>query len=222
MSNVASYAFLMSIISGTPTNAYIINNLIKQKNLPIKDASIIISYSFFLNPLFLMNTLNLILNDKILSLKLIFLCYSINFLIILFFRNYDYQDIDDCIKNNSNFTKVLQESISNALKNNINILGTIIFYMVISSGLNLFIKNELISCLINGFLEVSGGLIKLSTLNISFKLKEIIAVAFISFGGLSIKSQIKNALDAKVNLKYFTFARLSQVLLVTTITIITS
>jgi hypothetical protein len=222
MSNAAIYIFLTSILSGTPTNGLIASNLIKNNNLNSKDASIILSYSFFLNPLFLINILNSIFNNTYIVLKLIIINYSINLIIALFYRSYKYQNINYNYKKETNlFSSCLSKSINHIFSVLINILGTIIFYFIICEGINIFVKNDLINCFINGLLEVTGGLIKLSNLNINYKLKEILAISFISFGGLSIYSQLKSTtMDTSINQKYFFKNRLIHALLATTFIII--
>ena len=217
-SNAATYIFIMSMFSGTPTNGYIAANLVTNKNLKQKDASIILSYSFFLNPLFLYNMLCIILNSNQEAINLIIITYCMNFLIALFFRKYKYTDISiDYSTHTKQFSKTLSESIKKAFSTLINILGTMIFYFIICEGINLFIKNNTVNCFINGILEVTGGLSKLTSLNINFSLKKLITICFISFGGFSIHSQIKSIInDANISYKYFFIARIIHVLLSTT------
>lgn len=223
-SNAATYIFILSIFSGTPTNGYIAANLVKEKNLNPKEASIILSYSFFLNPLFLFSILNTILNDQLEAIKLIGIAYSVNLLIAFLQRNHTYENIilNDALPAKP-FSKILTESINHAFSTLLNILGTMIFYFIICEGINLFINNATINCFINGILEVTGGLSKLGSLNISFSLKKIIAILFISFGGLSIHSQIKSIItDANISYKPFFKARLIHMILSTLIYIIIS
>jgi hypothetical protein len=224
MSNAAIYIFLMSILSGTPTNGYIASNLIKNNNLSSKDASIILSYSFFLNPLFLSNMLNEIFHDNLITLKLILISYSMNLLIAFYYHQYNYQDIIiNYEPEQKPFSSILATSLTRSFSLLLNILGTIIFYFIICEGINIFIKNSLLNCFINGLFEVTGGLIKLNSLNINYKLKEIIAICFISFGGLSIHSQLKSTtMDASINHKYFFKARLASCFFAIIITLIIS
>ncbi len=223
-SNAATYTFIMSIFSGTPTNGYIVTKLVTEQNLCRKDASIILSYSFFLNPLFLYNMLQAILKDSYLTFKIIAITYSVNLIIAFYFRKYPYQNIE--LKNEDiipNFAKALTSSIKHAFSVLTNILGTMIFYFILCEGINLFWKNALLNCLLNGFLEVTGGLAKLNQLNLNLLAKEFLALVFISFGGLSIHSQIKSIiLDANISFKTFFKARVIHLILSTTILIITS
>lgn len=215
-SNAATYVFIMSILSGTPTNGYIAANLVKNKNLNPKDASIILTYAFFLNPLFLYNILSALLN-KTLAIKLILITYGVNLLIAFYYRKYNYQDISLTFKpQDKNFSSLLKSSIEHASSTLINILGTMIFYFILCEGVNIFLQNPLTNCIINGFLEVTGGLSKLIHLNSNLFFKELLAIQFISFGGFSIHSQIKSIInDADISYHSFFKARIIHMILST-------
>lgn len=222
-SSIASYIFIMSIFSGTPTNAYMTANLVKEKKLSNQDASIILTYSCFLNPLFLYNILNMIFQNTHITLKLIFINYSLNFLIAFLLRKYPYKKNNLENTNSLNFSKALSKSLKRSIDTLFIILGTIIFYFIICEGLQLFIQSPLLNCLLNGILETTGGLAKLISLQINVHLKEIFVLLFISFGGFSIHTQIKNIiLDANISYKYFLVARLFHTFLSALIWIIIS
>ena len=214
-SNAATYIFCMSLFSGTPTNAYIVANLVKNKHLHPKDAGIILSYSFFLNPLFLYAMLTTLLQDSKLVFRLIAIVYSVNVFLAFFKRNYPYQNIElSSLEMPQGISKVLSSSIPHAFQTLIQILGTMIFYFILCEGFHLFIKNSQVNCFINGFLEVTGGLVKLNTLEINLILKQFFAILFLSFGGLSIHSQIKNIiLEENIPYTYFWKARCMHVAL---------
>ncbi len=204
-SNAATYIFITSLFSGTPTNGYITNKLVTENNLNKEDASIILSYSFFLNPLFLYNMLMAIFNNTQTVVKLIVICYAVNLIFAFYHRHYHYQDI--CLtntQNNNSFAKNLSNSISKSFTTLIQILGTMIFYFILCEGIQILFKNQFLNCLFNGLLEVTGGLSKLPALNISYFLKEILAILFMSFGGFSIHSQIKSIIaESNISFKPF-------------------
>ena len=95
------------------------------------------------------------------------------------------------------------------------ILGTIIFYLLLFYiASNLLSLTNLFKTLLAGFLEITNGLNNLLNLNISLNIKETIAVLIISFGGLSINTQVKAILeDTKINFSYFFKGRLYQTLI---------
>lgn len=209
MPTIAFYIFILSIFSGTPTNAYITRNLVEEKKLIPKDAGIILSYSCFLNPLFLYNMLMIIFNSKKITILLMMINYGLNFFTAFLYRNYSYQDsLLFSNKASKSFTTVLSNSITRSFNTFIIILGTIIFYLLICEGIGLFIKNPILNCMVNGLLEATGGLLKLSNLQINIFLKGVLVSFFISFLGFSIHTQIKNIIsDVKIPYKYFFITR---------------
>ena len=116
------------------------------------------------------------------------------------------------LENNNNIN--LTESIKKAMSTTTMVLGTICFYLVISNILNLNIY-------LRGILEMTQGLNMLITTNLAFK--ELIAIMFISFGGLSIHTQVKCILDeANLEYKYFFKGRIYQTIIALLLTILTS
>lgn len=220
-STMASYVFVMSMFSGTPTNAYIATNLVREGKLSSKDASIILSYSCFLNPLFLYNMLNTIFENSTITIKLIAIHYLLNFLIAFWFRKYPYEK-KECPKTKPlSFSLTLSKSLKRSVDTLFLVLGTILFYFIFCEGVTLFFSSPLFSCLANGILEATGGLAKLTLLHINNYLKEILVSLFISFGGLSIHSQIKNITnEVGISYQYFFVSRCIHALLSTLICII--
>lgn len=220
-SSMASYIFIMSMFSGTPTNAYITANLVREKKLSSEDASIILTYSCFLNPLFLYNMLTILFHSASISLKLILIHYALNFLIAFLFRKYPYEKKSPPKLETLSFSKTLAKSLKRSMDTLLVVLGTILFYFLLCEGASSFLPIPLFNCIINGLLEATGGLAKLTLLNINVHLKEILASLFISFGGLSIHTQIKNIIvEENISYRYFFFSRIFHAILSTLICVI--
>ena len=115
----------------------------------------------------------------------------------------------------------LPSSIKSSINTNLMVLGSIIFYLVISSIIiNTFNISYPFDIFIKGILEMTQGLNSLINLNIKFK--EIIAIFFITFGGFSIHTQVKCILDEQgLNYKYFLKGRIIQVIIVIILTTLT-
>ena len=208
--NNTFYIFIMSLLSGTPTSAYIISNLYKQNKISQNNAHITLLFTYFSNPLFLYSMLNAIFNSNQITIKLMFIHYLSN-IIIWIIHN---KKLDPNIKLNNTFNINLTDSIKKAMSTTTMVLGTICFYLVISNILNLNIY-------FRGILEMTQGLNILITSNIPFK--ELIAIMFISFGGLSIHTQVKCILDeANLEYKYFFKGRIYQTIIALVLTILTS
>ncbi len=206
--NTTSFIIILSLLSGAPSNAYIISNLVKQNKISIDTANKSLLFTYFANPLFMYNLFSTLFNNYI-ALKLILIHYISNIIIYLFIHK-------KIINNPINSNKKPIFNIGNSLKKSMNtltmILGTITFYMVLTNIItNFFNCKEITTLLIKSFLEVTQGLNYLLKINISLKTKELIASFFISFAGLAIHTQVKTILDEEnLNYKYFLKGRIMQ------------
>ncbi len=218
---MASYIFCMSMVSGTPTNAYLTAQFVENKTLSSKDASVILSYSCFLNPLFLYSMLYTIFGNYSIVFKIIILQYGLNFFIAFFLRKYPYETKPILNKKTLPFSKLLPKSLKRSIDTLFLVLGTLLFYFLICEGFTSILNIPFLNCFLNGLLEVTGGLSKLILLNVNYHAKEILACFFISFGGFSIHTQIKSILEeASISYKYFFIGRIIHALLSTCLCIV--
>ena len=201
---VGAYVFVMSLISGTPSNAYILKELESDGAITKEEANHLLAFTYFSNPLFLTLMLKMIF-DSFTTLKIILIHYITNIILGILLRKkaLNLPKAGLFLKRNEKMS--LNKSITKSINTLLMILGTIVFYMlVIYIVTNIVNINPLGKTLIAGFLEITNGLNNLALLKISVKLKEIIAIFIICFGGLSIHSQIKAILeDTKIDYKYF-------------------
>ena len=209
-SGLGAYVFIMSLISGTPSNAYILKELVEERKLSYEEASHFLMFTYFSNPLFLTIMLGSIFDSKT-TLKIILIHYISNILIGILKRGkapkITHQNFQlETRKRNGILIKSINKSISTLLM----ILGTVTFYMLLTYIITYpFQNNILLKTCFSGFLEITNGLNNLINVNIYSKIKEIIAIAIISFGGLSIHTQIKAILeDTQIKYKYFLKGRL--------------
>lgn len=208
--NTSIYIFIMSLLSGSPTSAVIISNLYKNNKITKNNANITLLFTYFANPLFLWTILNFIFNSKITSIKLILIHYISNLIIYFIVK----KKLDKSITFNNKININISSSIKKAMTTTIMVLGAITFYLIISNILSL-------NLLFKGLLEMTQGLNSLINYNSSFK--ELLAILFISFGGLSIHTQVKCILDEEgISYKYFLKGRIMQTLIALGLTILTS
>ena len=79
------------------------------------------------------------------------------------------------------------------------ILGTLIFYNLIINLIPINIPT--IKNILNGILEITTSLANLKNINIAINIKKILTLIYLSFGGLSIHTQIKSILpDTNYNI----------------------
>lgn len=213
-SGLGAYVFIMSLISGTPSNAYILKELVELEKLSIEEANHFLTFTYFSNPLFLTVMLSTIFNERTV-LKIILCHYIANIVIGILIRHKAPKIVATQNFTQNKSKRSIINSINKSISTLLMILGTICFYMLLTFIVtNLFPDNLLVRTLISGFLEITNGLNNLTSLNIFIQIKEIIATAIISFGGLSIHTQIKSILeDTKMNYSYFFKGRIMQTII---------
>ena len=84
------------------------------------------------------------------------------------------------------------------------------FFYIVTTILNeKLVLNDLVYSILSGILEMTQGIFNVSLLNIPIKVKTFLITIFISFGGLSIHSQIISIIsDTKIKYLPYLFARL--------------
>ena len=222
----ASFVFIMSMLSGFPSNAKYTKELYLQNKLNENEASKILMFSHFSNPLFILGTISItFLKDKKLGLIVMFSHYITNIIIGLIFRNYCPSKVTNDkfsfkkailsihnkrINNNKRFGIIITNSIINTINTLLLILGVITTFLIITTIIdNNFHLSLLNKTFISGFLEMTQGLKHASLLNIPKTYKAIIICMIISFGGLSVHTQTLSIIsDTKIKYKPFLLARI--------------
>lgn len=218
---VGAFALIMSLISGFPSSAKYIRELHKKELINEKEATKLLTFTHFSNPLFILGTISLLfLNNKEVGLLILICHYLGNFIIGIIFRNY-YPTKDESkklslrqvineigekrIKTKKSFGEIITNSLLNSLNTLILILGVISMFLVITTIIDNNISlNSFHQSILNGFIEMTQGLKYISLEEIPLKLKCTLSTMIISFGGLSVHMQIISILsDTKI--KYFPF-----------------
>ncbi len=206
--NKVFYIFIMSIFSGSPINAILINDYLKANIVSENEASLILSFTTFNNPLFLYNYLFNILKSNKVAIKIMCIIYALNFILYLILIKNINNKIVLIKYKNYNLKKELFEIINKSLVNLLKIMGIIVFFKVITDVI-LINKNNILTILLKGIIEITQGLNELVNLNINIKIKEIISFILIIFSGLSIHMQISLVLEKyQINYKYFYLSRI--------------
>lgn len=221
-----AFIFIMSLISGCPSNAKYTKELLNQKLITEKDATKILMFSHFSNPLFILGTVSLVfLNNKEAGLLVLLCHYSVNLVIGVLFRSYlpskkepvqvSFQNAilkmhQKRIQNPKNFGMILTGAILNTIQTLLLILGTITIFLVLTTIID---KNMNLSTfhqgILNGMIEMTQGLKYLSALHIPLSLKSTLTAMILSFGGFSVHMQVMSILsDTKVKYAPFLFSRI--------------
>lgn len=204
--------FILSIISGSPSNAVNSKILLDNGEVSEDDVSKILLFSHFVNPLFILGYISSCLNKKY-SILILICHYITNIIIGLLFKNYYINYNKKMIKNkidSLNLGSIITKSINSSISNLLTILGSIIICSVLSIIIkNVFNLNDTMYSFIASILEISNGIKLISLLNISLKFKTIIITFIISFGGLAIHLQVFSILSPyKVSYKLYFISRL--------------
>ena len=203
-----SFVFFMSMISGFPSSSIYVKELLDKNLINIYDASKILTFTFFSNPLFIINTVGVIIGN-ILTLLLFRNIYKTN-------NNTLTSSLKTSIKNfyyDINNTKIFKELL-NGIKKSLNILinifGIMTCFLIITKIITLKLNlSPFPSSILSGLLEMTTGLKSITSLNITEKTKLLLSTFFISFGGLSVHAQIFSMLDNyKINYYIFLISRL--------------
>ncbi len=197
-----TYIFIMSLISGTPVNALVTSELYNNNFLSKEDATRIMSFTLFLNPLFLFVMLSLVFDLKT-TIFLIINNYICSIILGLLLREDGNLSSSKIEFNNISIANALINSISKSISVLTMILGTIVFFNLFRFG----IDNSIINSVISGTLEITGGLNSLNT-DINYFVSVLLASFMISFCGLCIHMQIKSIIADTINYKVFIKNRL--------------
>ena len=206
---VSSYIIFMSMTSGFPGNSKLIKEQLNNNLINEYDATKLLTMTHFSNPLFIIYTICIkFLNDKKIGIIILIVHFLTNFVIGFLFRNIYKVNVTNnklTLIKPKPFMELLKNSISNTISILTNVFGIIIFFALITTTLNLYLKlNPYTNMLFNGLLEITNGLSLLSTLSISKIKAACIATFFISFGGFSIHMQIMSILS-KERINYFIY-----------------
>lgn len=195
VSEYSAYVLLLSFLSGTPTNAINLYTLYKKGLVNEDDIVKTLSMTIFFNPLLIIT-----LAGK----RVLFIIWISNLLVGLIMRkslcpsNIPFKEIDIDFK--------LSKSIDKNIDLLLMILGTITIFTILANLIP--VHNHFLRIIITGILEVTNGLTVIKTISSTF-IHDMLAIIFISFGGISIHSQIKSILkDTKINYNYFYLSRL--------------
>ncbi|MCI8575055.1 MAG: hypothetical protein HFI09_01145 [Bacilli bacterium] len=206
-SSYGVFTLFMSLIAGTPSSAYILKNLVNEQKITTEEASHLLQFTFFSNPLFLLTMLKFIFpNQNSLVIIIISIHYLSNLIIGLLIRpktTLSWTKIQNSWTT-QNLGTVLSSAIQKAMNTLLLILGTICFYLMLSTILTT--NNSHINLFLKGFLELTQGLNSLINTQYSTMIKGLLSLTFISFGGLSIHTQIKSIIE-DTSISYLSFLK---------------
>ena len=207
--NLMTSIFIISMFTGSPSNATYINEYLNKNLLSKKQAENLLCTTHFINPLFVIAGVGVgVFNSVKIGFALLLSLWISNLIKAFLCNEKKFNSNDDkkTLKlNNEPFISTLSSSIKNSVNSSLIIFGIIIMFNILITLLkNIFNFNEIVSTIINGLLEMTSGVISLSNLCINPIIKFILAYVFLNFGGLCIQTQTLSMIENK-KIKYLKY-----------------
>ena len=209
---ICSFIIIISIISGFPSGSFYISSCYKNKLFPKEIGNYLLTFTHFANPLFILGTCGLILNDIKLAYKILIIQIIANIILgillrpkkIVSLKNYNYAKLS--------FMKALPKAITKAINLLLFMLGSITFFMFFSKLLVSFLNlNTFFKVILTGLLDLTSGISMVNQLQLNKELIGLIILTFITFGSLSVHLQIINNIkDEDLDYCYFFKGRIIQ------------
>lgn len=219
-SGKTAFIFIMSLLSGFPSNAKYTYELYQNQDIDDLEATKILMFTHFSNPLFIMGTVSLFLGSKKAGIIVLFSHYISNVIIGLLFRNSicinQNRDINfeeqykNRLQNRKRFGVLLKDAVMNTINTLLMILGTVTVFLILTTIINHNINlNSDTQSFINGIFEMTQGLKYISMTNMSIMRKSILSAMILSFGGFSVHMQVLSIIgDTKIKYQPYLIARL--------------
>jgi len=195
-----SFALVMSILSGTPSNAKYLKDLYDNNLINNADIEKCLKFCHFTNPIFIISTIGYtFLNNKKLGLIILISHYTSSFIIGLFNKKSKNLKISNIniTSNKNNFISILKSSINSTIDTLLLILGIITTCIIITTIINNIFNISDNYKFLFGIVEITQGLKYLSLSNLNIDIKTIISSFLISFGGICIHMQVFSILNNK-------------------------
>ena len=218
---VGAFVFIMSLISGFPSNSKYVRELYMNGLINEYEGAKLLTFTHFSNPLFILGTISILfLNNKEVGFLILLCHYFGNIIVGFMFRNYYVSEKESSkisfknallnmhkrrISNNKSFGEVMSGALTNGINTLLLIFGVVTLFLVITTIIDNNINlSSYYQSILNGIVEMTQGLKYVSLLDIPLKIKGTLSVMFISFGGISVHIQLISILsDTKI--KYFPF-----------------
>lgn len=198
------YVFFLSLLSGFPSGAIFTKEIFDNNLIDYNTGNSILTYSHFPNLLFMFGTVNLIINNSIICIKIFISIVLSNFILYLFSKKNIYKNNNF---NYNSFSNILTKNIIKCFRNIILIYGISIFFYLISCIIFKYISfNTYSYVFISGIFDLLKGVFTISLINND--IKYFFILFFISFGGISIHMQVKSIISNKLSYKYFFVGRI--------------
>ena len=197
----ACIIFILSILTGCPSNAIYIKDMLDNKLIDIETSNRILLFSYFQSIPFIIGTIGIKLYNSLKIGLILWIFIFINNLLIGIYQKNIKQTIIQ-------YKKTIKKD--KGITISFDILGNLIIFTIIINLIKKLIPlNSIFLSFISGILEITNGINQVSLLNINIKYKLLLTLFFLSFSGLSIIFQTTSILNNyKINIKRILIIRL--------------
>ena len=208
----ACIIFILSILTGCPSNAIYIKDMLDNKLIDIETSNRILLFSYFQSIPFIIGTIGIKLYNSLKIGLILWIFIFINNLLIGIYQKNIKQTIIQYKKTikKDKLISIIKKSIIKGITISFDILGNLIIFTIIINLIKKLIPlNPIFLSFISGILEITNGINQVSLLNINIKYKLLLTLFFLSFSGLSIIFQTTSILNNyKINIKRILIIRL--------------
>ena len=212
--------FISSLFSGFPTGAKLTTNLVEKKIISNNEASKLLMFTSFANPLFILGFIYSLIPIKKVVYTILISHTLGGILVGIIFRNS--VELNNNLKEYKkeeilSFGTIFSKSIKDSLNTMFLLLGIITIFSLIVAFFEIsFYIDPLIKSIISGILEMTQGIKNISNLNISLLFKTILITQILSFNGISIHMQVLSIISLeKIKYKPYFVARIIHVIIAT-------
>ena len=231
--NRSLFVFMMSVLSGYPTGAKVISDMIQRKEIDTEEGEYLISFSSTAGPAFIIGVVGVGMFDSFEAGIVMAVSHYVAAVICGFimskFKKKTCSKIvssSNYISDNRTFYEVLTDSIFGALKSSGIILAYLVMFMLIieviekTSNLSA-IGNDETESIIKGIIEMTVGCMSVSGLTAPTNVKVVAGSFLISFGGLSVIGQTMSMLAGTgISISYVLYLKVLHGLIAATISTI--
>lgn len=200
------YLFIVSMLSGFPSGSKYTKDLLDKGYITVDIANKYIMFSHFPNPLFILGSVNLLLDDLYLSFTILLSILISNFIIMLVVSKRSNYKYSYSISNN--FSNSLSSAINNAFNVIICIYGVSLFFYLISSIITkILVLDSYLYIIVCGIFDLTKGIFSTSIISNNV-VRACFILLFSVFGSLSIHMQVSSILiDSKIKYSNFFIGR---------------
>lgn len=209
------FVLASSLFSGFPSGAKYTTDLVTNKKITKEEAEILLTFTHYSNPLFILGMIGtILLNNQKIAYLILISHITTGIITGLFFKNKSKINNNIIINNNKTSNKSFGEILSSVILDSLNtmflLLGVVTIFLIFNTFINeIFHLPKNIQIILSGILEMTQGVKLTSIENIPLILKTILITGIISFGGLSVHTQVISIISKeKIKYKPFLLARI--------------